>query len=69
MIEHPFFEMVDSPYVHLEMERGVEVLFFDYSDFIEVRAEQAKERFIFGRSWTIAHAVSDGQERPFACQK
>jgi len=69
LIQFPFFEIIDSPYVFLEIEKNKEVLFFDYEGFIEVRALQAMERFIFGRVLTYAFAVADGQERPFACQK
>ena len=69
-IEFPFFEIEDSPFVFLEYDDNFkEILFFDLDNFIEIKALQAMERFIFGRTLTLAFAVSDGRDRPFACQK
>jgi len=62
--------MPDSPFVFLELDdKGREVLFFDFDDFVEIRSLQVMERFIFGRILTLGFAVSDERGRPLVTQR
>jgi len=65
----PFWDLEDSPFIVKEIKGNKEVLFLNLNKFIEIRALQKMERFVFGRTLTLAFAVSDGKERPFACQR
>jgi len=71
IVVFPFFDIEDSPFVLIEYDevKGKFVLFFDFDNFVEIKALQVMERFIFGRVLTYAFAVSDGRDRPYACQR
>jgi len=69
LIRHPFFDLNDSIFVEIiELPNKKKQVFFELELFTEVRDLQCLERFIFGRTLTLAFAVSDNNDPPYIHQ-